>query len=204
MSTPDRDRRHRAGVTLCLALVILLAPAAAFEATVTVLPGGDAYRGEVTLVNASEYSFWEPGMLGERVPLAAKNVTVSGACGENCTYTQKNRNTIAFEKGNVTVTYEGPVTEKNFQMIFTEPSNITVTLPEGQAVKNPLLGRVSEGGKVSTENNTTVIAFDRVRSAEVRFYDPARERLLFIFGSVWLTVAVVLLFPFLLMRRRQE
>lgn len=171
----------------------------------TVLPGGDAYRGEVTLVNASEYSFWEPGMLGERVPLTGKNVTVSGTCGENCTYTQKDRNTIAFDKGNVTVTYEAPIAENNLQLIFTEPSNITVTLPEGQDIKNPLLGRVSEGGKVSTENNTTtVIAFDRVRYVEVRFYDQTRERLLYIFGSVWLTVAVVLLFPFLLMRRRQE
>jgi hypothetical protein len=172
---------------------------------VTVLPGGDAYRGEVTLVNASEYSFWEPGMLGERIPLTGKNVTVSGACGENCTYTQKDRNIIAFDKGNVTVTYEAPIAENNLQLIFTEPSNITVTLPEGQDIKNPLLGRVSEGGKVSTENNTTtVIAFDRVRYVEVRFYDQTRERLLYIFGSVWLTVAVVLLFPFLLMRRRQE
>jgi len=171
---------------------------------VTVLPGGDAYRETVTLVNTSEYSFWEPGMLGERVPLAVRNVTVSGVCGENCTYTQKNRNTIAFEKGNVTVTYEATIREKNLQLLFTEPSNITVTLPEGQDVKNPLLGRVSEGGKVSTENNTTVIAFDQVRYAEVHSYDPTRERLLYIFGSVWLTVAVVLLFPFLLMRRRQE
>jgi hypothetical protein len=171
---------------------------------VTVLPGGDTYRETVTLVNESEYSFWEPGMLGERVPLTVKNVTVSGACGVNCTYTQKNRNTIAFETGNVTVTYEAAIREKNLQLLFTEPSNITVTLPEGQDVKNPLLGRVSEGGKVSTENNTTMVTFDRVLYAEVRFYDPTRERLLYIFGSVWLTVAVVLLFPFLLMRRRQE
>ncbi|WP_298666556.1 DUF5803 family protein, partial [uncultured Methanofollis sp.] len=129
---------------------------------------------------------------------------VSGVCGENCTYTQKNRNTVAFEQGNVTVTYEAAIRENNLQILFTEPSNLTVTLPAGLDVKNPLLGRVSEGGNVSTENNATAIAFDRVRYAEVHFYEPARERLLYIFGSVWLTVAVVLLFPFLLMRRRQE
>lgn len=168
------------------------------------LPGGDTYRGEVTLVNASEYSFWEPGVLGERVPLAVTNVSVSGACGENCTYTEKSRNTITFEKGNVTVTYEARITENNFQILFTEPSNLTVVLPPGQNVENPLLGQVSEGGTVSTENNTTVISFDRVRYAGVRFYDASRERLLYIFGSVWLTVAVVLLFPFLLMGRRRE
>jgi hypothetical protein len=171
---------------------------------VAVLPGGDAYRGSVTLGNASEYSFWEPGMLGERVPLAVRNVTVSGAGGENCTYTQKNRNTVAFEKGNVTVTYEAQIRENNLQLLFTEPSNVTVALPEGLDVKNPLLGRVGEGGTVSTENNTTLIAFDRVRYVDVRFYDQTRERLLYIFGSLWLTVAVVLLFPFLLMRRREE
>lgn len=172
--------------------------------TATVLPGDHTYRGVVTLVDASAYSFWEPGLLGERVPLAVTNVSVSGACGENCTYTRTNRNTIAFEKGNVTVTYEAQVTENNFQILFTEPSNLTVVLPPGQHVENPLLGQVSDGGSVSTENNTTVISFDRVRYVGVRFYDDARERLLYIFGSVWLTVAVVLLFPFLLMGRRRE
>ncbi|NVO67882.1 DUF5803 family protein [Methanofollis tationis] len=176
--------------------------AAAYNATVTVLPGGEAYIGEVTLTDAEEYAFWEAGMLGERLPLTVKNVTVSGECGDNCSYTQKDRNTIAFERGNVTVSYEAEIVLKNLQVLLEEPSAIAVTLPEGLNVQNPLLGRVSEGGTISQEDNATVIRWDGTRFVEVRFYDSGQERLLLIFGAVWFTVAAVLLVPFLLMRRK--
>jgi len=171
---------------------------------VTVLPGGETYLGEVVLTGAEEYAFWEAGMLGEKVPLAVKNITVSGECGENYSYTEKDRNTIAFAKGNVTIGYEAGIVQKNLQILLDEPSTITVTLPEGIDVQNPLLGRVSEGGIVSRENNTTVIRWDQTRFVEVRFYDPGQERLLLIFGAVWFTVAAVLIGPFLLMRRKQD
>ncbi|MDK2974389.1 MAG: hypothetical protein PWP08_760 [Methanofollis sp.] len=170
----------------------------------TVLPGGEAYLGEVALTDAQEYAFWEAGMLGERVPLEVKNVTVSGENGENCTYTQKDRNTVAFAEGNVTVRYEAGIAQKNLQILLDEPSAITVVLPGGFYVQNPLLGRVSEGGTVSQEGNETAIHWDRARFVEVHFYDPEQEHLLLIFGAVWVTVAAVLLAPFLMMRRRQD
>jgi hypothetical protein len=138
---------------------------------VTVLPGGEAYIGEVVLTGAGEYAFWEAGMLGERLPLAVENVTVSGECGDNCSYAWKDRNTITFEKGNVTIGYEAEIVQKNLQILLDEPSAIVVTLPEGLNVYNPLLGRVSEGGTVSQEGNATVIDWDQARFVEARFYD---------------------------------
>lgn len=168
----------------------------------TVLPDGETYIGEVALTGAAEYAFWDAGMLGERMPLAVESVVVRGDCGDNCTYAWKDRNTITFERGNVTVSYEARIASRNLQVLLDEPSAIAVTLPEGFGVQNPLLGRVSEGGTVSQEGNGTVIRWDGARFVEVRFYDSGQERLLLIFGAIWFTVAAVLLVPFLLMRRR--
>ncbi|TAJ44215.1 hypothetical protein CUJ86_09335 [Methanofollis fontis] len=169
----------------------------------TVLPAGDAYAGEVNLSDADTYTFWEPGVLGEKIPLQTTNVSVSGDCGENCSFSWQDRNTIAFSEGNVSIRYEAPIRQKNLQLLFEEPSSITINLPGEFDVSNPLLGRVSDGGEIAEENGTTIIHYEDTRFAEVRFYDPGQERLLLIFGSIWLTVAVVLLVPYLLMRRRQ-
>lgn len=179
-------------------------PVSALDATFEVLPGGEAYQGAVTLVNESEYSFWKPGYLGETVSLEVRNVTVSGECGTNCTYSWKDKNTVSFQQGNVTVGYEADVEARDLQILMTEPSNITVTLPEGLSVSNPLLGWTSTGAAVTEEENgTTTIQWEKTVFAEARYYDPGQERLLYIFGSIWLTVAVVLLFPYLLLRRQK-
>ncbi|MBP2144698.1 hypothetical protein J2129_000152 [Methanofollis sp. W23] len=179
-------------------------PVSAFNATVEVLPGGDAYQGAVTLVNESEYSFWKPGHLGETLTLEVENVTVSGECGTNCTYTWENKNTVSFEQGNVTVGYEAEVKSRDLQVLMTEPSNITLTLPEDLMVSNPLLGWTSTGAEVKEEENgTTMVQWENTRYAEVRFYDSGQEQLLYIFGSVWVAVAAVLLFPYLLLRRQR-
>lgn len=179
-------------------------PVSALNATIEVLPGGDAYRGAVPLVNESEYSFWKPGYLGETVPLEVRDVTVSGECGTNCTYTWKDRNTVSFEQGNVTVRYEADVQNRDLQVLMAEPSNITVTLPDGLQVSNRLLGWTSTGAVVDEgEDGTSTIRWEETRYAEARYYDPGQEKLLYIFGSIWLTVAVVLLFPYLLLRRQR-
>lgn len=179
-------------------------PASALDATVEVLPGGDAYQGAVTLVNESEYSFWKPGLLGETIPLEVRDVTVSGECGTNCTYTWKDKNTVSFEQGNVTVRYESDVKNRDLQILMTESSNITVTLPEGLQVSNPIIGWTSTGAEVDEEEDgTSTIRWEKARYAEVRYYDPGQEQLLYIFGSIWVTVAVVLLFPYLLLRRQR-
>ena len=80
---------------------------------------------------------------------------------------------------------------------------MTVLLPPAFKVDNPLIGMVSTGGVVSPgPNETTEIAWDRAKVVEVRFYTPEREMLLTTFGTVWLAVALVLIFPFLFSRRR--
>lgn len=168
------------------------------------LPGGDAYQGAVTLVNESEYSFWMAGPLGETLPLEVKNVTISGECGTNCTYSWKDKNTVSFQQGNATIRYEADIKNRDLQVLMTDPSNLTVTLPEGLSVSNPLLGWTSSGATVNEEKNgTTTVQWENTRFAEVRYYDPGQERLLYIFGSIWVTVAVVLLFPYLLLRRQK-
>lgn len=60
MRTSHRDRRGPALTALCLALILISAPAAAEEAVVRVLPGGTAYEASIT-VTGSEHAFWTPG-----------------------------------------------------------------------------------------------------------------------------------------------
>jgi len=80
---------------------------------------------------------------------------------------------------------------------------VTVLLPSGFEVDNPLIGMVSTGGVVSQRpNGTTEITWEGARVVEVRFYTLEREILLTTFGTIWLVVAFVLIFPFLFSRRR--
>jgi hypothetical protein len=90
-------------------------------------------------------------------------------------------------------------------VVFNKPYSVSLILPPGLDVKNPLLGMVSRGGVVSPgPNGTLEITWDEVRSVEVRFYTPEREFLLATFGTIWLAVAVVLLLPFVVSWKRYD
>lgn len=166
------------------------------------LSGGTACEASIQ-VTGSEHAFWTPGVMGERVPLQVEDLEVLGPSGP-VEYQEASRGVITFPEGNYTVTYQIPVRDNHLVAAFDTPYAVTVTLPEGLDVRNPLIGMISPGGVVSSgPNGTTEITWDQITVAEVRFYTPDREILLTAFGTVWLAVALVLLLPFLLSRRRK-
>ena len=82
-----------------------------------------------------------------------------------------------------------------------------MTVPAGFGVTNPVLGGYSPGANVTAlADNSTQVSWKSTREVRVRFYDPARESLLWFFATTWVVVAIVLLFPFLMQRlvRRGE
>lgn len=186
-------------------------PVQALSATYRIAGNGTSYEAAVEVVNASGYSFEETGALGERVVVAVTNVSLEGDCSP-CTFTwDRNRSildlspnaSIHFQQGNYTVRFQGPVKDLHLVLSFSQPYHIEVTLPEGYRVQNFLLGYISPGGQVSVAGNTTTIAWNSTRTADVRFYNREREDLLFLFGNFWIIIAVVLLMPYILTRRRK-
>ncbi|MCK8517889.1 DUF5803 family protein [Methanoculleus sp. 7T] len=203
MRASPRDRRGPAIVALCLALILLCTPAAAEEAAFRVLAGGTAYEASIQ-VDGSEYAFWSPGLMGERVPLQVEEIRVLGPSGP-VEYRDIGRGTITFPEGNYTVTYRAPLRGNHFVAAFDEPYTVTLVLPKGLDVRNPLIGMISPGGAVSSGPNGTVeVLWDRTAAVEVRFYAPEREVLLGAFGTIWLSVAIVLILPLLISRKRDE
>jgi hypothetical protein len=64
---------------------------------------------------------------------------------------------------------------------------------------------ISPGGVAGPgKDGSVVVTWNETRSAEIRFYPPDREELLVWFGQFWIIIAIVLLLPFFLMRRRKE
>ncbi|MDD3932334.1 MAG: DUF5803 family protein [Methanoculleus sp.] len=201
MRSPHRDRRGPAIVALCLALILTCTPAAAAEAAFRVLPDSTAYEASVQ-VTGSEHAFWSPGLMGERVPLQVEEIKVLGPSGP-IEYRDMGRGTITFPEGNYTITYRAPVRDNHFVAVFDEPYSVTLVLPEGLDVRNPLIGMISPGGVASSgPNGTTEVTWDQTAVVEVRFYTPEREILLTTFGTVWLAIALVLLLPLLISRRK--
>ena len=202
MRAPHRDRRGSALAALCLALILIAAPATAQEAAVRVLPDGTAYEASIT-VTGSEHTFWTPGMLGERVPLQVEGLEVLGPAGP-VEYQDAGRGVITFPEGNYTITYRAPVRDNRLVAAFDTPYAVTVDLPGGFDVRNPLIGMVSPGAVISTgPNGTTEVAWDGIRVVEVRFYTPDREILLTTFGTIWVAVALVLILPLVISRRKE-
>ncbi len=209
MRTPDRDR-CRSGISLLgtalvlTALLVLATPVSALSATYQVLPNGSAYYGMVQVEKSSGFQFYEIGVLGERVPVKVTNISLAGAC-EPCTFNASGDYAISYPLGNYTISYQGPIRDSHLVTGYDNPYNVTVTLTQGLDVRNPLLGVISPGGNARLVNNTTVeIQWTGARSVEVRFYDQARESLLYLFGNFWVIVAVVLLTPYLLSMRRKK
>jgi hypothetical protein len=168
-----------------------------------VLPDGTAYEASVQ-VTGSEHTFWTPGLMGERVPLQVEAIEVLGSSGP-VEFQESGRGAITFPAGNYTVNYRAPVRNNHIVAAFDTPYAITVSLPEGFDVRNPLIGMISSGGAISSgPNGTTEIAWDGITVAEVRFYSPEREILLGAFGTIWLAIAIVVLLPFVISRRRGE
>lgn len=168
------------------------------------LSNGSAYHASVEVAGSDRFEFYEFGVLGERIPIKAANITISGNCSP-CRFNQSGTSAITYEKGNYTVNYTAPLRDFHLQAMFEKPCSVNVTLPEGFDVRNPLLAGISQGGTiVSGEDNSTTVMWNRTTSVDLRFYDRTREDLLYLFGNFWLIIAVVLLVPFILTIRRKN
>ena len=169
-----------------------------------VLPNGSAYYGTVQVEKSTGYQFFETGPLGERVPVTVENISLSGDCAP-CAFNTTGDSAISYPEGNYTISYQGPIHEDHFMENYDVPYNVTVSLPQGLDVRNPFLGVISPGGQAMPVNNTTVdINWIGTKSVEIRFYDQARESLLYLFGNFWLIIAFVLLTPYVLSMRRKK
>jgi hypothetical protein len=212
MRTPDRDRRRSALAALCAALVILLVsiPAAsALSADYRIFPNGTAYTASVEITDANRYEFADAGFLGEKIAINVGNVNLSGNCSPSCEFNWSKGwgrpSAITFLRGNYTVSYIAPLKDNTLQDEYDNQYNVSVMLPAELDMRNPLLASISPGANVTRfADNTTLITWNKIRTIELRFYDPWREHLLYLFGNFWIIIAIVLLLPFLLIMKRAE
>ncbi len=238
MCTSDGDRRDNrrsssrtslillsAAIFFLAAAVIPACAAAPLNATFFVHDGAEAFHAEIEIINAERYAFVEPGLLGEEVPRSVTNTTLRYTDNNTASEfkTDAFGRSISFEKGNYTIEYDAALKNKDFQFIFSALYNITLNLPQGYDVRNPLLGMTSTGSAVSTVDsrylteelaaknvtftggNGTIQVFWQNRAfAECRFYDEQQVFLLEVFGSIWLAVAAIFAVPYIMTRRRME
>jgi hypothetical protein len=178
-------------------------PASAQDAEFRVLPDGTTYQATVQFTG-TEYGFWNQGVLGERIPLTVEDLLVVGDAGP-IEYQRKDAGTITFPEGTYTITYQAPVRDNHIQATFDEVCNVSILLPQGFDVRNPLLGMISPGGEVSALADGLIgVSWEGARYMEIRFYDPEREILLNTFGTIWLVVAIVLILPYFVTRGKDE
>ena len=190
------------GCVTALILVVLTLPVSALNVTYLVSEDGTGYRAVADVNTTDRYEFVQSGVLGERVPLAVTNVSLTQD-GVRVNFTEE-RGVIRFPSGNYTITYNGVITGNTFQSQLPEPGNLSVILPEHYKVDNPLLTSIQPcGSRINRSANLTEITWEKTRYFDIRFYDANQESLLGIFTQFWLIIAVMLLLPFLFSRGRQ-
>jgi len=184
---------------------LISAPALALTAEYQIFPNGTAYQGSVQVENTDRFEFAEVGLLGERIPVPVTGISLSGDCSP-CTFTLSDRSVITFPAGNYTVRYTGPITQNHLVVAFPEPYRVVVKIPPGLDVRNRLLGVITPPGAVVSEekDGSLLVTWNSTRSAELRFYPPDRELWLTWFSQFWIIIAIVLLLPFFLTRKRKS
>jgi hypothetical protein len=185
---------------------VICPPAGAIEAEYWVAENASSYHAAYLLKNASEYSWWDLGLLGERIPLAMSNTTLrsqNGTCNP-CPFTRIPPNQITFDPGDYVLSFDGAIHNNQLLVDFGSPSSVQVHLPNGLDVRNPFLGVVNPDANITEEPAGILLSWNATQMFEIRMYDPFRETLLTTFFTFWAVIAVVLLFPFLVMRKRQE
>jgi hypothetical protein len=105
-----------------------------------------------------------------------------------------------FTQGNYTILYSGEIMENHLQGTFESPYHVSVLLPQGLDVRDPFLGMRNTGSEITEGPSSLIIIWNSTQSFEFRFYTPERERLLLIFGVLWVVGLVLVLIPFLLSR----
>ena len=184
--------------------MIFALPATALEATFRVDPSRSGYNASIQVEESSEYFFWDVGPLGERVPKEVKNVSLAGDCG-NCSFTFAEKYHITFPKGNYTVHYASGLTDNHLSASFPEPYHVTVLLPVGVDLRNPLLGGMNPPvDNITVTGGGITAAWNQTRGIDIRFYDGTQETMLLLFGTAWLPAVVVALVLYLMVHRRRR
>ncbi len=180
----------------------------ALSADYRVFSNGTAYNASVEINDANRYEFAGVGFLGEKVAINVGNVNLSGNCSPcqfNWSKDWGRPSAITFLHGNYTVSYTAPLKDNTIQAGYNDQYNVSVMLPAELDVRNPLLASISPGANVTRfDDNTTLIKWMKIRTFEIRFYDPWREQLLYLFGNFWIIIAIALLLPFLLIMKKSE
>lgn len=212
MRTPDRDRRRFALFALCTALItalVVIPPGGALSADYTVFPNGTAYSASVQIADTARYEFADVGVLGENVPVTVGNVQLFSDNGSLALFNRSstpwggNPSTITFPRGNYTLSFTAPLRDNHLQAIYGKAYRVNVTLPQEFDVRNPLLAGISVGANVTRHaDNSTQVTWDKTASFDLRFYTQSRESLLYLFVNFMIVIAIVLLLPFLLTRKK--
>ena len=206
MRTSGRDRCRFRVFALCFVLILLSASvfcASGLEAHYYVFDNATGYHALVETEDTDRYEFVQPGLLGEKVPLEAWNISLFYKNGTEAPFEDKGRH-IEFEKGNYTTGYDAEFKNKDFQVVYNRPYNSTLYLADGYDVRNPLLGMVSQGGEVSENDGTISVSWTKKVFCECRFYDGFQEEILIIFGTFWIALLAVFLIPYLMMRQKKK
>lgn len=182
---------------------MLSGPAFALNATFSVAPNGTQYQAVIDLEATDKYSFYDIGVLGERIPAQVTGVILLQE-NQSVSFNRTEASTIVFPKGNYSLVYTGSLRDNHLQQSLPQPYMVTVELPQGLDVRNPLIGMISpQGGRITAlPGNRTAVTWEKSKNIEIRFYDPGRETLLYLFGNFWVVIAVVMLLPFLMTYRR--
>jgi len=168
------------------------------------LPNGTAYNASLEVINIDRFDFYDFGVLGERIPVKATDIEITGNCSP-CNFTMNGPSAITFTKGNYTLFYTAPLKDYHLQEAYEEAYSVNVTIPEEFDVRNPLLAGMSPGSTiVSGPENSTTVMWNKTTSIDLRFYDKNREALLYLFANFWVIIAIVLLVPFFLTRKKKE
>ena len=209
MQPANRDRRHKRSTALCVALILCLAfclvvPTSALLAEYRIADDGNTYNATVAIAvgENGRFRITGPGMMGEAIPIRPDDLVVTAENGTIET-TGEGSGYYGVPPGNYTLTYSAPVTDRNFEVLFDAPYNVTVHLPETFSVTNRALAQISTGGQVQDLNNGVTVTWEKVRFAQMRFYDILQETILFAFGTFWLAMVVIFALPYLMMRKRR-
>lgn len=209
MRASDRDRRRSSLASLCLVLILASSITACYaaipSASYDIFPNGTTYHANVEITEVARYEFADAGVFGEPVTLKVSGVTLSNSTCSKCPFNWSGPSMIIFAKGNYTLDYVAPVQDYHLQASYRIPYYVNVTLPPEFDVRNPLLAVLSPGANITiTPMNSTIVEWKGTRQIDLRFYDRNREAVLFLFGNIWLVIAIVLILPFLLTIKRQE
>jgi hypothetical protein len=212
MRTPDRDQRGSSLAALCAALVILLlvvSPAGALSADYRIFSNGTAYQASIEINDTARYEFADIGFMGENVPMAVGDIRLM-ADGSEVEFNQSTPwgrpHAITFPKGNYTVSFIAPLRDNHLQAVFEKPYYVNVTIPQEFDVRNPLLAALSTGANVTRfSDNSTLVQWNRSYTFELRFYDTAREQIMYFFIQfMGILVVVLVIIPYVLSLKRSR